>query len=241
MSIQSEDVRNRVYLRLDQYGLATNTTDSLLDMYIEGVATELAAKNLDILLRTDYFTTDSNGKFTIPGEIVPYLVLCNGTEGERHSWQRLTPIEYMYFINWDSRVGGGYAGSRGGGLLASGNRYTIIPTPGEEGTTLQVLEIRDAIPIMCIYYPITPPISDFPDYALDLISNMVLERYIMDRQDQVKDRSVKLLMDKTVKLEKTFVKQAGVIEATYVQPTIRNNKTKNWIYSESNDYGYWRR
>lgn len=241
MSIRPEDIRNRVYLRLGMYGLKDKTTDSLLDTYIEGVATELADLDLDCLVRTGYFTTDDNGYFVVPGSIIPYIVMCNGIPHQSHTWQRLTPVDYMYFTNWDSRVSRG--GSRaGGGMYGLSNRYTVIPNPGsDEGTRLQVLEIKKSIPIMIHYYPVTPHISDFPDFAADLITNMVLERYITDRQDAVKDRSLKLIMDQTKRLLKIFENQATVIEATYYDTAPKNNKTRNWLYSESNDYGFWRR
>ncbi len=236
MSIRPEDIRNRVYLRMGMFGLKDKTSDSLLDTYIEGVSTELADLDLDCLVRPGYFTTDENGIFIVPGDIVPYIVLCNGIKDQAHTWQRLTPVDYMYFANWDARS------SRGSALGSLHNRYSVIPNPGsDEGTKLQVLEIKKSIPIMILYYPITPHISDYPDYAADLITNMVLERYIIDRQDAVKDRSMKLLMDQTKRLLKVFEGQSSIIEATFYDATTKNNKTRNWLYSEKNDFGFWRR
>lgn len=235
MGIQTEDIRDRLYLRLDQYGLNSVTTDSLIDSYIEGVATELASKNLDCLLRTKYTNTDEDGKFYVDESIIPYTVMSDGIKNQIHSWQRLSPVDYLYFINSLSRI------SFGKGIGSFHGRYTILPTPGEDGTTLQLLDNGVNIPIMLVYYPITPSISDFPDFAADLITNMVLERYIIDRKDSMKDRSIKLLMDHTKKLEKIFDRQSTAIEATYYDSAARNTKTKNWIYSESNDFSYWNR
>jgi hypothetical protein len=240
MTIRPEDIRNRVYLRMGMYGLKDKSSDSLLDTYIEGVATELADLDLDCLVRTGYYTTDETGTFIVPGGgIIPYIALCNGIKDQPHTWQRLTPVDYMYFANWNNRIS---RGSRGGGMGNLHNRYCVIPNPGsDEGTRLQVLEIKKSIPIMLMYYPITPHLSDYPDFAADLITNMVLERYIIDKQDAIKDRSIKLLMDQTKKLLKVFENQSGTIETTYYDQTTRNNKTRNWLYSETNDFGFWKR
>lgn len=237
MGISSEDIKSKIYLRLNQYGLANNTTDSLIDMYLDAVAMELASKDLDCLLKTEYLDTDSDGKFTINDEVVPFAMFAYGERDSNHTWQRLTPIDYEYFLNWNSRV---YRGTylTGGGLR---RRYTMLPEGDSDETVFQILEIQDIVSIKAVYYPIRPDISAFPNSAEPLITNKVLELYTMDNQESSKDRYVKLLQDQTKKLEKVFLKQQSRLEVRAYDTTVRNAKTRDWIMSESNDYGYWRR
>jgi hypothetical protein len=235
MGISSEEIKNTIYLRLNQYGLANSSTNALLNIYLDNVAMELATHDLTELLQTVYTNTDSDGKFTVDGEIVPFAVFANGSKDARHSWQRLSPIDYEYFVNWDSRV------HRTGGGMSTRRRYTILPERSvNTETIMQVLEIQDVLPIKVVYYPIRPDISDFPEYAAPLIVNKVLEQYTMDNQESSKDRYVKLLQDQTKKLEKIFLKTSGSIESRGYDTSQRNAKTRDWIVSESNDYGYWR-
>jgi hypothetical protein len=236
MSLDVEDLRKKVYLRLGNYGLADKSTDALLDMYFESVALKLAALDLKCLLRTEYVNTDTEGKFSIDKvEVVPFLVFAHGVKDQSHSWQRLTPVDYIYFTSWDSR------GNRGGtGMGHIGQRYTVLPSPGEDGTYMQILEAVGETSIKIVYYPIRPPITDFPNFARDLVINMTLEQFIMDRQDTMKDRSIKMLMDDTKRLLKDFKAQVGRIEVMGYDTNIRNQKTRDWIMSESDDFSYWR-
>jgi len=240
MGINGEDIKNKLYLRLNMYGLADTTTDKLLNMYIDTVSMQIAAERwYHDLLKTEYLDTDSDGKFTIEQNIVPYAVFAYGTEGERHTWQRLTPIDYEYFLNWDSRVYRG-VNSMGGGGAWSGirRRYTVLPEGDSDHTVMQILEIQDIVPIKIVYYPIRPAISDFSIYFEPLITGKVLEAYYTDKGDQLKDRSIKMIMDQNEKLSKNIRKQAETFEVNALEKTARNQKTKDWLNAE-NDIGYW--
>ncbi len=238
MSISGEDIKNKVYRRLNQNGLATVETDNLIEDYIDDVITVLAAdKWYHDLLKTKYLTTDSDGKFTIEDNVIPYITFAYGTEGERHTWQRLTPVDYEYFENWDSRVyrGTSYAGG-GGGVR---RRYSILPEGDADHTVMQILEIQESVSIKIIYYPIRPAVADFASYFEPLITNMVLEMYTMDKQDASKDRYVRMLQDQTKKLTKLLKKQAETFEINSATQTTKNAKTRDWLQAESNDIGYW--
>lgn len=232
MGISGEDIKNKLYLRLNMYGLADDTTSKLLNMYIETVAMELAAEKwYDDLLKTEYFTTDSNGKFTVEANVIPYAVFAYGTEGESHSWQRLTAVEYEYFLNWDSRAG----------VMSTGSgRYTILPEGDADNTVIQTLDDQSSISIKLVYYPIRPAIEEFPTYFEPLITGKVLEAYLVDKGDQFKDRSLKLLMDQNKNRTKLAKKQAKTFEINMRHKTAINQKVKGWLSSEQNsDIGFW--
>lgn len=241
MGISGEDIKTKVMLRLNQNGLASKSTDKLLNMYIDSVVMEIAAESwYDDLLKTkEDITTDADGKFEIEGNIIPYLMFAYGTEDQRHSWQRLTPVSFEYFASWDNRIYRGassYGGGAGGGYR---RRYSLIYEGDPDNTTMQILEIQNEVNIKCIYYPIRPAISDFPNYFEPLITNRVIELYTLDFQEASNDRYVKLLQDRTKELTKKLKKQANTVEVNAYDRTIRNAKTRDWIDAESNDIGYW--
>lgn len=239
--ISGEDIKKKILLRLGNYSLVDQETDFLLDMYIDSVSMEIAASRwYRDLLKTEYLDANTEGVFTIAGNIIPFLVFAYGTENERHSWQRLTPVDYEYFENWQSRVYRGVNLTGGGGITGGiRRRYSIIPEGNPDITTMKLLELQDIVPIKIIYYPIRPAVSDFPDFFEPLITNKVLELYTIDRQDGSKDRYVQLLAKRTEDLDKRIKKQANLIEVNNYNSSVKNQKTRDWMQSESNDIGYW--
>lgn len=232
MGLSSEDIKNKLALRLDMYGLATQDTDKLLNLYIDTAVMEIAAEKwYRDLLKTEYLKSDSEGKITVQDKILPYALFGYGTEGTSHSWQRFTPIDYEYFLNWDSRA---YTKDSYGGV----NRYSIIPSSNVDYTVLQLLEEQSSIDIKLVYYPIRPAVADFPPYFEPYLTNKVLYLYMIDKGDAVKDRSIKMVMDQDKTLQKNLKKQAQSIEINKTARTARNRKTKSWLTSE-NDIGHW--
>lgn len=241
MAISGEDIKKKILLRLGNYSFVDTETEYLLDMYIDSVTMDIAGTRwYRDLLKTEYLDADSDGIFSVAGNIIPFLTFAYGTENERHSWQRLTPVDYEYFENWQSRVYRGVNLTGGGGITGGiRRRYSIIPEGDPDTTTMKLLELQDTVPIKLIYYPIRPAVSDFPDYFEPLITNKVIELYTIDRQDSSKDRYVQLLAKRTEDLDKRIKKQANTIEVNKYGPSVRNQKTQDWIMSESNDIGYW--
>lgn len=243
MGISGESIKTELLLRTDQYGLTSSTTNALLDMYIDSVCTEIAAKHwYRDLLQTAYITSDDKGKFSMDMEIIPYLTFAYGREGVDHSWQRLTPVDYEYWESWRSRVFRGQYVSGGNGVGGGvRRRYCILPQGDPDTTSMQILENTTIVPIKLIYYPIRPSVSEFPTYFKHLIVNKVLEALALDKMQGSNDRFFKQLQEKTKQLEKLLTKQASRIEVNSYDATARNRKTQDWIDSESNDVSYWLR
>jgi ferritin-like protein len=236
-----EDIRRKIMLRLDQDGIETKATTQLIDDLISETCMEIAADNYYYeLVKSVEGETDEDGKFRLSIPSIPYQAFIYGSSGQDHSWQRITPVTYDYFIRWKDGTyrgvfnSGGVGGGLYGGLL---RRYTVLPT-GDDDTVIELLEINNSVPIKLYYYPIRPTPADFPGYFEPLIIDKVLYLYSMTRRESSSEQHFGRLEKRIKKLQKDIKKIATQIEIVGAPSGVYNNKTTDWL--NANDLGVWK-
>jgi hypothetical protein len=237
----SEDIKRKILIRLNQDGLQSNATQELLDDLIGEVCAEIAAENYYYeLVKSVVDETDENGMFRLTTPSIPYQVFIYGTEGTDHSWQRITPVTYDYFIRWkDGVFRGGYNTSGVGGGMYGGmlRRYTVIPS-GDDDTVIQLLEFKSKVSINMYYYPIKPTPADFPGYFEPLIITKVLYQYAINNRESSSQNYFELLGKRIKELKRTIKKTATQIEIVSSPNSPYNTRTRDWM--SSNDLGFYR-
>jgi len=236
-----EDIRRKVLLRLNQDGIESKATTQLIDDLISEVCMEIASDTYFYeLIKSVEGETEADGTFRLAKPAIPYQAFIYGTKGEEHTWQRITPVTYDYFIRWKEGTyrgvfsSGGVGGGLYGGLL---RRYTVLPT-GDDDTVIELLEINDAVTMKLYYYPIRPTPADFPGYFEPLIIDKVLYLHAMSMRESSSEQYFGRLEKRIKKLHKNIKKIATQVEITGAPSGVFNNKTTDWM--NANDLGFWK-
>lgn len=226
-----DSIKRKVKNRLDQDYTDSKSSDLLIEDLICEVCMEIASSTyFDDLVKSDVGSTLSDGTYVLPEPAIPYQVFINGTEGTDHSWQRVTPITYDYFIRWKE-------GSLTRGFCGASYRYTTLPSI-EDNTKIGLLETTEIVPIKVYYYPIRPTPSDFPGYFEPLIVDKVLHLYSINRRESSSEPYFARLEKRIKQLERNIKKISSQVEIVGAPSGIYNTQTTTWM--NANDIAFWR-
>jgi len=236
----TEDIKEKLYLRLNQEGIISKSTDRLYDKYIEEACFEIAAEfYFKDLLFTVYGQTDNDGIYTIDKPIIPYMTFLYEVENVDHSGQRITPVSYDLFRRWKS----GWRSSLQGGYFYYGTRrrYTVLPRNGEDTTKLQLMELKSSLPISVTCYPIRPSVADFPSFFEPYITAKAMYLLSIDLKQGSGDRFFQKIEQRLKEIKRRVKKQALTFEVRApADSSILNNKSMEWLMTDGNDIGFFK-